>query len=112
MGTVSGVDETTQTVRLGEQTLHFDILILATGAMHSYFEREDRFRFAPGLKRIDDATTIRSGLLSAFERAKNEQIASRVKLGLHLSSSAAERRASNLLVRSRNWLISVYTNFV
>jgi NADH dehydrogenase/putative oxidoreductase len=73
MGTVSGVDKKNQTVRLGDRTLHFDILILATGATHSYYGREDWSRFAPGLKRVDDATAIRGKLLSAFERAENEQ---------------------------------------
>lgn len=45
-------------------------MILATGATHSYFGHDDWEAFAPGLKRIEDATAIRQKLLLAFERAE------------------------------------------
>ncbi len=45
--------------------------MLATGARHSYFGRDDWEPYAPGLKRIDDATAIRRRLLLAFEQAEN-----------------------------------------
>ncbi|MEI2781083.1 MAG: NAD(P)/FAD-dependent oxidoreductase [Candidatus Competibacter sp.] len=45
--------------------------MLATGARHSYFGRDDWEPHAPGLKRIDDATAIRRRLLLAFEQAEN-----------------------------------------
>ena len=37
---------------------------------HSYFGHDEWIAFAPGLKRIEDATRIRRNLLSAFEQAE------------------------------------------
>jgi NADH:ubiquinone reductase (H+-translocating) len=54
----------------------YDILVLATGARHAYFGHDDWEAFAPGLKRIEDATEIRRRILIAFERAENEADAS------------------------------------
>lgn len=51
-------------------TIHFDTLILATGARHSYFGHDDWEPFAPGLKTIEDATHIRRDILLAFEEAE------------------------------------------
>lgn len=50
----------------------FDHLILATGARHSYFGRDEWEAHAPGLKSIEDATTIRRNVLLALERAETE----------------------------------------
>jgi NADH dehydrogenase FAD-containing subunit len=44
--------------------------VLATGARHSYFGKDEWEPFAPGLKKIDDATAMRSRVLAAFERAE------------------------------------------
>ena len=54
----------------GNRRLPFDYLVIATGARHAYFGNPDRERHAPGLKSIDDATTIRHRVLMAFERAE------------------------------------------
>jgi NADH:quinone reductase (non-electrogenic) len=43
---------------------------IATGASHSYFGHAEWAAFAPGLKRIEDATRIRRSILSAFEQAE------------------------------------------
>ena len=51
----------------------YDHLIIATGAQHSYFGNEQWEPFAPGLKRIVDATEIRKRILVAFERAEIAQ---------------------------------------
>src|SRR5213078_4774772 len=48
----------------------YDHLVLATGARHAYFGRDEWAAFAPGLKKIDDATLIRQRVLTAFERAE------------------------------------------
>ena len=48
----------------------YDYLVLATGARHSYFGRDDWEGVAPGLKKIDDATGIRRRILTAFEKAE------------------------------------------
>jgi NADH dehydrogenase len=44
--------------------------VLATGATHSYFGHPEWAPYAPGLKRIEDATAIRARILTAFERAE------------------------------------------
>ena len=51
----------------------YDALIVATGANHHYFGRDDEWQeLAPGLKTIEDAVTIRRRVLLAFEAAERE----------------------------------------
>ncbi len=50
----------------------YDYLIVATGARHSYFGHDEWELFAPGLKSIEDALTIRQRVLLAFEKAERE----------------------------------------
>ena len=73
LATVTGVDVANKAVVLedGEQ-IAYDSLILATGARHAYFGHDDWEKFAPGLKTLEDATTIRRKLLLAFEAAERE----------------------------------------
>lgn len=72
LGEVVGVDSVERRVCLADgRLLPYDWLILATGATHTYFGRDDWATVAPGLKRIDDATLIRRRILMAFERAEN-----------------------------------------
>ncbi|GAC1627403.1 MAG: NAD(P)/FAD-dependent oxidoreductase [Nevskia sp.] len=72
LGEVEAVDTASRAVRLVDgRALPYDWLILATGATHTYFGHDDWAPFAPGLKRIDDATLIRRRLLLALERAEN-----------------------------------------
>src|SRR5262249_35614943 len=54
-----------------ERRMAYDYLVLASGARHSYFGRDDWEPYAPGLKRVEDATEVRRRLLIAFERAEN-----------------------------------------
>jgi putative oxidoreductase len=68
---VTGIDTQEKCVIFRDQRLHYDYLVLATGATHSYFGNEQWAAFAPGLKRVEDATAIRTKLLSAFERAES-----------------------------------------
>src|SRR3954469_19534362 len=71
LGRVTGVDKGTREVVVDEaRRVPYDYLVLATGARHAYFGREDWAAFAPGLKKIDDATLIRQRVLTAFERAE------------------------------------------
>ncbi|MGC2033383.1 MAG: FAD-dependent oxidoreductase [Steroidobacteraceae bacterium] len=70
LGTVSGVDTQRQTVSTQNGDVPYDYLVLATGATHSYFGKEEWARFAPGIKRIEDALEIRRRILTAFERAE------------------------------------------
>ena len=72
MGEVVDVDVDSRTVYLEEGTLHYDYLVLATGATHAYFGHEEWAEQAPGLKTIDDATEMRRRFLLAFEAAERE----------------------------------------
>ena len=47
----------------GAEPLPYDHLVIATGAIHSYFGHDEWAEFAPGLKRIVDATRIRRSIL-------------------------------------------------
>ncbi len=67
---VAGIDVAEKCVRLRQAALPFDYLVLATGATHSYFGRDDWAAHAPGLKSVDDATLIRRRILLAFEHAE------------------------------------------
>ena len=67
---MTGIDKEKQEVMLGNERLAYDYLVLATGAQHSYFGRDDWAAFAPGLKRVEDATRVRGRILSAFEHAE------------------------------------------
>ena len=71
MGEVTGIDLPNQRVLSGEHVLEYDYLVLATGAVTSYFGNDDWASVAPGLKNITEATNIRKSLLMAFERAEN-----------------------------------------
>ncbi len=69
-GEVTRVDPVRQEVRMDGQRIAYDYLVLATGAAHSYFGRDDWAPYAPGLKRVEDATDVRRRLLTAFEQAE------------------------------------------
>ena len=75
---VVGLDPNARLIDVGEHTVPYDQLIVATGARHSYFGHDDWEPVAPGLKTIDDAVALRRRILLAFERAED-------------SSDAAER---------------------
>jgi len=60
-------------VLLDEGELDYDYLLVATGARHSYFGRDEWADHAPGLKSLRDALAIRRKIFLAFERAEREQ---------------------------------------
>lgn len=71
MAEVEGVDPGSCVVVLDNGSrLPYDTLVLATGATHAYFGHDEWEAFAPGLKTLEDATTIRGRILSAFEEAE------------------------------------------
>lgn len=83
MGDVVDIDLGARTVRLADgSALGYEHLVVATGATHSYFGRDDWAAHAPGLKTLADAQGIRARLLEAFEHAER--------------SSDAEERAALL----------------
>ena len=73
MATVTDIDPARRVVKLDDgDEIAYDYLIVATGSTHSYFGNDGWARFAPGLKTLEDAFTIRSKILMAFERAERE----------------------------------------
>jgi NADH dehydrogenase len=70
MAEVTGIDTANRQVQTTSAAIPYDQLVVATGATHSYFGHDDWAQFAPGLKRIEDATRIRRSILLAFERAE------------------------------------------
>jgi NADH dehydrogenase len=78
LGLVTDIDLNARLVRLDPHTaaepavVAYDTLVVATGARHSYFGRDDWEEYAPGLKSIEDALAIRRRILSAFEAAELE----------------------------------------
>jgi NADH dehydrogenase len=75
MDEVVGIDAAARRVALASGAeLPYDYLVLATGATHSYFGRNDWAAFAPGLKTIEDATEIRRRVLLAFELAERQMV--------------------------------------
>lgn len=74
LATVTGIDANARSVTLdGGDTLPYDTLVLATGARHAYFGHDEWEPFAPGLKTLEDATTLRRRILIAFEDAERER---------------------------------------
>ena len=51
----------------------YDYLVLATGASHSYFGHNEFAPFAPGIKMLVDAESVRAKVLKAFETAEIQQ---------------------------------------
>ena len=73
LGEVTGVDTENRTVALEDGGIvHYDTLVLATGARHAYFGHDEWEPYAPGLKTLEDATAIRRRILLSFERAERE----------------------------------------
>jgi len=70
MTEAEAVDLTGRFVETSAGPISYDYLVVATGATHSYFGHDDWAKFAPGLKRIEDATRIRRSILMAFEQAE------------------------------------------
>ena len=86
MAEVQGVDVDARQIILDNgSTVGYDTLVLATGATHAYFGHDDWEPHAPGLKTLEDATTIRGRILCAFEQAER-------------STSSAERAALQTFV--------------
>ena len=72
---VTGVDVASRTIEasspgVGVRKIAFDYLVVATGMRPSYFGHDEFARYAPGLKNLSDAETIRAKILGAFELAE------------------------------------------
>jgi NADH:ubiquinone reductase (H+-translocating) len=72
---VTGIDLNSRSVEascpgLVVRRIEFDYLIIATGMQPSYFGHDEFVKYAPGLKNLSDAETIRAKILSAYELAE------------------------------------------
>jgi NADH:ubiquinone reductase (H+-translocating) len=73
LGEVTGFDREGKSVILSDGSrIIYDYLIVAAGARHAYFGRDEWETSAPGLKTIEDAVEIRRRVLLAFELAERE----------------------------------------
>jgi len=64
------IDAERKVLKLDQGELPYDVLILAAGASHAYFGRDEWAPVAPGLKTLEDALDIRRRVLSSFELAE------------------------------------------
>ncbi len=73
LGVVTGIDTDNRCVLLEDGgTAKYDTLVLATGARHAYFGHDEWEPYAPGLKTLEDATSIRRRILLSLEHAERE----------------------------------------
>jgi NADH:ubiquinone reductase (H+-translocating) len=75
---VTAVDVVSRTIEAssagaGIRKIAFDYLVVATGMRPSYFGHDEFARYAPGLKNLNDAETIRAKILGAFEMAATSE---------------------------------------
>ena len=71
---VTGVDLKSRSIDascpgVGIRKIQFDYLVIATGMQPSYFGHDEFAKYAPGLKNLTDAETIRAKILGAYELA-------------------------------------------
>jgi NADH dehydrogenase len=79
LGEVTSVDLQHKKVRLGDDAIDYDYVVIATGSTHSYFGHDEWAQFAPGLKSLEDALEVRRRILFAYEAAEREPDAERRK---------------------------------
>lgn len=82
LGDVTAVDLDARLVKLAEEGVPYDYLVLAPGARHNHFAHPEWEANAPGLKTLEDALEIRRRLLLAFERAEREHDEARQRTAL------------------------------
>jgi NADH:ubiquinone reductase (H+-translocating) len=70
MEEVISIDKDKKLIATNFNEISFDKLIIAAGAKHSYFNNPQWEEFAPGLKTLTDALTIRENILSSLEHAE------------------------------------------
>lgn len=71
LGTVEDVNPKDNSITLADgRNIIYDKLVLAPGAKYNYFGNDDWEEYAPGLKTLGDALTIRERLLLSLEQAE------------------------------------------
>ena len=105
---VKGVNLGARTVEaicpeIGSRKLAYDFLVIATGMRPSYFGHDEFARFAPGLKSLSDAETIRTKILSAFELAEATDDENERARQMTFVLVGAGPTGVELAARSLNW---------
>ena len=72
LGEVTAFNLQQKTVRMADEEIRYDYLIVAAGVSHGYFGHEEWEALAPGLKTLEDATEIRRRIYLAFELAERQ----------------------------------------
>jgi len=73
LGEAIGIDVDKREVQVSDGgPIAYDTLVVATGAHHTFFGRDDWAKHAQGLKTLEDAIEIRRRILIAFEAAERE----------------------------------------
>jgi NADH:ubiquinone reductase (H+-translocating) len=71
LGEVEDIDPVAKHVLLADgASFEYDSLIVAAGSKTSYYGHDEWQKWAPGLKSVDEATTLRHKILYAFEVAE------------------------------------------
>lgn len=70
---VEGVNAEARRVLSTAGAYDYDYLVLAAGAQHAYFGKDEWEDYAPGLKTLEQATEIRRRVLGALEQAECER---------------------------------------
>jgi NADH:ubiquinone reductase (H+-translocating) len=71
LGDVQDIDPVAKRVLLADgASFEYDSLIVAAGSQTSYYGHDEWQKWAPGLKSIEEATTLRHKILYAFEVAE------------------------------------------
>ncbi len=73
MSEVLSVNKNESYVQLEDRRIYFDYLIMSPGSSHSYFGKNEWEKYAPGLKTLNDALSVRENILSSFEEAEIEE---------------------------------------
>lgn len=75
MGQVTSINRQTKQITLSsDQSIHYDKLVIATGARHHYFGHSEWEEYAPGLKTGQDALHLREKILKSFEKVEQKLI--------------------------------------
>ena len=71
-GSVKDIDFSNKNISVDDYNINYDYLIIATGTESNYYGNNNWENFSTGLKTIENATTLRNKILTAFEKAELE----------------------------------------